>query len=386
MTATLEELRDRAIDEAEKTGTLSDIAQAITVAKAVAEERKTIEDLAGARRGLRSSQIQLIVAGITVIISVLGLVATSVYNIAQISATREQIETTEWRDLLSSLDKPNADISQSLTVPFRLRSFANSKRYSQDARLIGAAVMSKIADIDGFRQLFNFTFTDQRSNDVGTIAEIDSQLYSSFQRTYNACREKSQRLEFSKIAVYQNVCITAYTDKQVQYFGVKIEDSDIWKMRKEVDQQGRELTFISSQIAVVLRSSRGNNIENNNLKLGNVLLTNADFSNIDFSRIDISGSGFDQVVLTHATLSPARFDDSTFNSSNWWDASIVDKKMLQWLIDTAFPSKSQHFFPPLTRPTRLEYVSAVLALCHKVDLPCTEAHIPYEEDETGFPN
>jgi len=91
MTATLEELRDRAIDEAEKTGTLSDIAQAITVAKAVAEERKTIEDLTSARRSLRSSQIQLIVAGITVIISVLGLVATSVYNIAQISATRDKL-------------------------------------------------------------------------------------------------------------------------------------------------------------------------------------------------------------------------------------------------------------------------------------------------------
>jgi hypothetical protein len=116
------------------------------------------------------------------------------------------------------------------------------------------------------------------------------------------------------------------------------------------------------------------------------MLTNADFSNIDFSNIDISGSQFDKIVLTHATLRPARFDSSGFNSSNWWDASIVDKKMLQWLIDTAFPSKSVHFFPPPPRPTRLEYVSAVLALCHKVDLPCTEAHIPYEEDETGFPN
>ena len=385
MTATLEELRDRAIDEAEKTGTLSDIAQAITVAKAVAEERKTIEDLTSARRSLRSSQIQLIVAGITVIISVLGLVATSVYNIAQISATREQIETTEWRDLLSSLDKPNADFAQSLTVPFRLRSFANSKRYSQDARLIGAAVMSKIADIDGFRQLFNFIFADQgAANDVGTIAEIDSQLYSSFQRTFSACQEKSQHMELSKTIA--NVCWAAYTDKQVQDFGVKIEDSDIWKMRKAVDQQGRELTFLSSQIAAALRSSPAFDKQNKNLKLANVLLTNADFSNIDFSNIDISGSQFDKIVLTHATLRPARSDSSGFNSSNWWDASIVDKKMLQWLIDTAFPSKSVHFFPPPPRPTRLEYVSAVLALCHKVDLPCTEAHIPYEEDETGFPN
>jgi hypothetical protein len=64
--------------------------------------------------------------------------------------------------------------------------------------------------------------------------------------------------------------------------------------------------------------------------------------------------------------------------------SIVDKELLQMLIDQAFPSKSMHFSPPMTRPTKLEYVSAVLTLRHKVDLQCTEAHIPYEEDETAF--
>jgi len=87
MTATLEELRDRAIDEAEKTGTLSDIAQAITVAKAVAEERKTIEDLTSARRSLRSSQIQLIVAGITVIISV-----QSLFNLCSRSCRHQRLQ------------------------------------------------------------------------------------------------------------------------------------------------------------------------------------------------------------------------------------------------------------------------------------------------------
>jgi hypothetical protein len=255
LTATLEELRDRAINEAEKTGTLSDIVQAITVAKTVAEERKTVEDLASARRSLRSGQIQSIITGITAIISVLGLIGTSIYNIAQISATHEQIETTQWRDLLSSLDKPNPDIAQSLTVPFRLRSFANSKRYSQDARLIGAAVLSKVADFDGFRQLFNFIFADQRANDIETMIEIQGQLSSTFQKLDNSCLEKSQRFEFPKTPAYQSVCWDAYTDKQVQDFGLKIEDSDIWEMRKAYRQLDSELGFMSLQITTALRSS-----------------------------------------------------------------------------------------------------------------------------------
>jgi len=64
LTATLEELRDRAINEAEKTGTLSDIVQAITVAKTVAEERKRSKispahDAASVPVKYRSSQVSL---------------------------------------------------------------------------------------------------------------------------------------------------------------------------------------------------------------------------------------------------------------------------------------------------------------------------------------
>jgi hypothetical protein len=55
-----------------------------------------------------------------------------------------------------------------------------------------------------------------------------------------------------------------------------------------------------------------------------------------------------------------------------------------FLIDNAYPTKSDHFFSPVVRPTKLEYKS-VLALCRKVNLTCTEAHIPFEEDETGIP-
>jgi hypothetical protein len=251
----LDELRDRALEEAAKTGTLNDIAQAITVAKTVAEQRKATEDLASAGRGLHSAHMQVIVTGITAIISVLGLVATSVYNITQISATREQVETTEWRDLLSSLDDPGLDVAQSLTVPFRLRSFANSKRYSQDARLIGAGVISKVADFSAFQQLFNFIFADQRGNDLSTMAEIQHQLYSAFEKTNDSCSKISQRFKFPNTHAFQSVCWDAYTDKEIQGFGVTAKDSDVWAMRKKFQQQGFELTFMSSKIAAALPST-----------------------------------------------------------------------------------------------------------------------------------
>jgi hypothetical protein len=384
MPSTLDELRDRALAEAAKTGTLGDIAQAITVAKTVAEERKANEDSASVSRGLRSAQAQIIVTGLTAIISVLGLVATSVYNIAQISATREQIETTEWRDLLTSLDNPNLNVAESLTVPFRLRSFANSRRYSPDARLIGAAVLSKVADLSAFQQLFYFIFADQRVDDLPAMAEIQRQLYSSFDKTSSGCLSRSERFHFPSNQAWPNVCWDAYTDKQVQDFGVTAKDLDIWTMRKRFNQQGAELTFMSAQIATALPKAAANHTGNVDLNFKNVYLTNADFSNLDFAGIDISGDTFSSCTLTKVKLRPGKSDGATFLTSNWWDAAIIDKPLLQKLIKEAYPPSNMHFFPPPPRPTRLEYVNDVLALCHEADLTCTEAQIPYEDDKTGL--
>jgi hypothetical protein len=180
------------------------------------------------------------------------------------------------------------------------------------------------------------------------------------------------------------VCWDAYSDKEVQAFGVKATDPDVWAMRKKFQQQGLELTFMSSKIAAALPSTSTNGTARKQLSLKNVHLQNSDFSNIDFSHVDISGADFSTCQLTNAKLLPEKFDGSTFETSNWWDAAIINKALLQMLIDGAYPTKDQHFFAPPPRPTRLEYVSSVLALCHQVDLTCTEAHILYEEDETGL--
>jgi hypothetical protein len=380
----LDELRDRALDEAAKSGTLNDIAQAITVAKTVAEERKATEELASAGRSLRFAHTQAIVTGLTVIISILGLVVTSIYNIAQISATREQIETTEWRDLLSSLDNPNLDVAQSLTVPFRLRSFARSQRYSQDARLIGAGVISKVADSGAFQQLFNFIFADQRGDDISTMAEIQRQLYSAFEKTIDACSEISRRFKFPIAHRFQSVCWDAYTDKQIQDLGATAKDSDVWAMRKKYQQQALELDFMSSKIAAALPRIVANDTANKDLNLKNVHLQNSDLSNVDFTHVDISGDDFDSCQMAKAKLVPAKFDGATFETSNWWDASIVNRALLHILIDGAYPTQDQHFFGQPPRPTRLEYVRSVLALCHKADLTCTQAQVLYEDDQTGF--
>ncbi len=380
MPPNLDELRDRALEEAAKTGTLADIAQAVTIAKAIAEERKADEELAAARRTFTLSRTQSLVAGITAIVSVAGLVATSVYNIAQLSATREQVETTEWRDLLSSIDRLNTRVSESLTVPFRLRSFAASKRYSEDARLIGATVMSQMADLNGFRQLFNFIFSDQKLNDLPTMVQIQKQLVVSNRRVESECSDASQKYQFPNAVAWHNICWSAYNDKQVQDFGLKPDDIRVWTLRKTYQAQGDELYFMSQKIADAMRAARS---PQKDVNLTDIYVANVDLGNVDFLHFDISGSSFNTDSLTGANLRPFKYEGATFIGSDWWDAANVDKDLLQYLIDYQYPMKDTHFFSP-ARPTKLEYVTAVLSLCRKVGLACTESKIPYEEDQTGF--
>lgn len=380
MPPNLDELRDRALEEAAKTGTLADIAQAVTIAKAIAEERKADEELAAARRTFTLSRTQSLVAGITAIVSVAGLVATSVYNIAQLSATREQVETTEWRDLLTSIDRLNTRASESLTVPFRLRSFAASKRYSEDARLIGATVMSQMADLNGFRQLFNFIFSDQKLNDLPTMVQIQKQLVVSNRRVESECGDASQKYQFPNAVAWHNICWSAYNDKQVQDFGLKPDDIRVWNLRKTYQAQGDELYFMSQKIADAMRAARS---PQKDVNLTDIYVANVDLGNVDFLHFDVSGSSFNTNSLAGANLRPVKYEGATFIGSDWWDAANVDKDLLQYLIDYQYPMKDTHFYAP-ARPTKLEYVAAVLSLCRKVGLACTESKIPYEEDQTGF--
>jgi uncharacterized protein YjbI with pentapeptide repeats len=291
----------------------------------------------------------------------------------QLSAAREQVETTEWRDFLNSLEKHDQDILQDPTIPFRLRSFSSSPRYSKDAKLIAAIVMGKMANPEGFIQLFNFVFPNKGDIDINTMLEVARQQSTSFRVIEKSCMDRSSMFNFGKNQ--SNICWNGYTEKQVQEFGLKPEDKESTTLRKKYIALLSQLRFISSKIPEALREQRNRRI---NINASDVKLYSADFSSVDFDQIDISDTYFDHITLKKAILRPSNYKSVYFWMSNWWDAEKVDPTLLKWLMTNMYPGAHGDIFPNLTRA---KYVGAILQLCIRSGITCSSEAVKYEPND-----
>jgi hypothetical protein len=97
----LDDLRLSAVARAKESGELSDIEKAVSISKSISDERKAAMELTNADRSFRITRLQSLLSGMLTLISVIGLIGTSFYNIAQFENSRSQAETTEWRDAVN---------------------------------------------------------------------------------------------------------------------------------------------------------------------------------------------------------------------------------------------------------------------------------------------
>jgi hypothetical protein len=381
----LDELRSLAIARAKQTGDLTDLEKAATISKAIAEERKATTELSNADRSFRLTRLQSLLAGMLTIISVLGLTATSVYNIAQLENTRNQTETTEWRELLTSIQKSNEKpngIVDDITIPLRLRSFASSVKYKNEARTMAAVVMGKMADPEGFNQLFDFIFTESGIQDLDTMILIAREQAQSSKRIDATCKSESERVNFGSFGI-QNVCWAGYTEKQLLSFGLTENDKAMFELKRKYNAIGVQISFISPKIAEHLR--RENPVKRQ-IPLRGLYLFSVDLSKVDFHNIDISYTFFDSVNFSRAILQPNGHDGALFSASNWWDAEIADPKLLNILLSYFYPRRSESFNSYIVkRPTRQQYTKSVLDLCVRSNMTCNEADLIFEEigNESG---
>lgn len=380
----LEALRSSAIALANRTGELADIEKAAAISKSIAEERKATNELSNAERSFHATRLQSLLSAMLTIISVLGLIGTSVYNIGQLQNARSQEETTEWRNLLASIEKSSErpdGISDDITIPFRLRSFATSPRYRRDAQLMAAIVMSRMADPERFEQLFGFIFSQQETGDITIMAEIAREQTFSFNRVNSACVavSNSKNYNFSDVTM-KNICWDGYTDKQALDFGLNNDDKDTWKLRKEFGALGSQMFFISTKMAESLKSYKPGE---NTVPLRDLHIKHVSLENVDFGNIDISGTFFDTVKLSGAILNPKGFSGVLFAQSDWWNARTADPALLTYMITYFYPKGSEHYNTYMRRPSSGEYIQQVTALCGRSQLDCTNLRLNFEEDGTG---
>jgi hypothetical protein len=95
----------------------------------------------------------------------------------------------------------------------------------------------------------------------------------------------------------------------------------------------------------------------------------SDFTGVNFATMDISDTYFDGVKLDDAVLVPRKYTNVSFGGSNWWNAKIVDPKLLVYLTTYMYPRKITPYWYN-NRPTKDQYERAVNDLCRGAGIVC----------------
>lgn len=235
---------------------------------------------------------------------------------AEIRRQAEAAEDLRWADsikLLSQSDKlsPGAVI---------LKSFAKSERYAALASQTAMQILVKTDDQVVFADLFNTVFEPVSWKNLEQIVELSRTLSSEadplFKKSWNP---KTLSNDYSRL--------TAAEKQKIIYLNA-------------------DMSLISMKIAPLLKGQRP---PNTTLDLRSVTLYN-DFSGADFRGADITGSSMAGINVKDADFSGVvGYGDVPFQATAWWQASKIDRDMLQYLIST-FPYNSIAHYPSPTNP------------------------------------
>jgi hypothetical protein len=367
-------MRDSAVTKALASGALADLEIAASVVKTVSDEKKISLESTASDRTYRLSKLQLWLTSATIIISVAGFISTTIFSVVQMAAATAQVDTTEWRELLTDVGKASSskDFANSVTIPYRLRSFASSSRYSHDARLLATAIISRVSDTVGFQQLYQFIFPEDEVIDIAAVLDISRELNVRSLADSDSCFGQRYRVT-SMPAELANPCWSGISDAQLISWGVTNDDV-IWTLRKDMVTVFSEQRFLSQKIALVMHDTN----KTKNASLKGTYLTWADMSGVNFDGVDLSNANFDAVNLTRAHLAPSKFDRVSFAGTNWWDAAYIEPHFLQYLISNAFLNRNDRFFYSGRRPSLAEYTNAVMTLCAQDSTPCEASAIKFE--------
>ena len=102
---------------------VEDLGKIAAAMKAVAETKQTEANARNKARETRLELFKSLAALLVPVVSLLALFGTIISQNKQLEASRQQLEDTEWRDLLTSLKGQSDSVYSDPTVAPRLRSF-----------------------------------------------------------------------------------------------------------------------------------------------------------------------------------------------------------------------------------------------------------------------
>jgi len=374
-------IRKRATEilaSAAATLSLDDCKNAASTLQALADSEKNLSDAANQAKLLRYEGAKSSATMIVPFLTLLTLAVTIYFQWSQAQMTTRANEDAQWRDVLDNMTKPPGPTTDVVTIT-ALIPFYSSDRYGSQAHEMAFLLAQQLANIQGFETLFNTAFgapTWDNSHDIVRLARIVSRAEDNTMRVWRDLKSSSGVKQGEPTALpsgpFQSDQFPPPTNGPI---------SPLRMIEHALDQIFMEQTYLTNAIGEMMRTKRPESSDINR-DFSRFMFYEGDLSKADFTNLDISKSSFVRVNVADAILKPAKFDESFWNGTKWWQAEAIDGALLNYLIKNAAPyAKADEFYLPEGRNTTpmeiKEYAAEVERLCNGAMIKCETDHLPF---------
>jgi hypothetical protein len=383
----LDDLEKAVLAEAANAKTVQDMSVAATALKTITEARNALNSEQTAKQAYQLERTKVrstfLVPVASLLASLLAIVATVYFQQKQlattIETTRQQIEDSEWRDLLSSLKGSSDAVYTDLTIAPRLTSFASSPTHGNEAKQIATRFMGHLSNVDGFRDLFGYVFPAVNNDNIQAVLDVARSLTKSKRTLEEQCdgiiADTDTKVDASNLFGCGEALDDKSFQKLIQQKNIKELVMKMSEPRKSLMTFNREADFLGNKLVTFLRLKYNVNQTDNMqpLNLSNIFLFYLDFSNLNLSKFNIAGTIFDTINLERADLRTSLFNGVEFRASNWWDVQDIDPKLLVYAAKN-YPTYNYRDpgLPTYSLPTLDDYKRKVKELCLHMNIGCED--------------
>ena len=291
---------------------LDDLEKVASIAKYTAEAQKAEIEAQNARStiwgGLGKNLPNIVVP----LASLAAVVTTFWIQSNQVSLSRQQLEDTQWREFLESVNKsPNSAISDVTFVP-RLKSFLHSNVYNGQVVDVAKRLLGQLTDRAGFDELFGVVFPEDSDVSLDDMKDVLNSLQRTdiaIQITCNPTDQAYQALQIPVRLSQWGLCDGGITDQQVLDYLKSYPGKDkIIQAKRDSYTTADEEYDVTRRILSIVREVLAKN-KGTHINLAGLHFQWGDFTGIDFSEIDLTDTFFERCNFTGAVFDSTKISE-----------------------------------------------------------------------------
>jgi hypothetical protein len=383
MSEELENLTKAAFSKLSEKANLDDLEKAASIAKYAAEAQKAEIEAQNARGTIWGGIGKHLSNIVVPIASLVAVVTTFWIQSNQVSISRQQIQDTEWREFLGSINKsPNYAISEITFVP-RLKSFLHSNVYKEQVVDVAKRLLGQLTDRAGFDDLINVVFPPERDVSLSDMKDVLNSLQRTdiaIQITCNPTDEAFHALKIPGPSLTWGLCDATFTDHQVLEFLETYPDKNkIIQARRDAIATAEEEYDVTRRLLAAIKILLADK-KDATVDMSGVTLMRGDLTGIDLKNVVLTEASCERCDFTGTVLQSERHQKLNPQNSNWWDADKIDKDLLELFISEYYPGYfERELLVAHKNFSQGYYIDRITKLCAAVGLKCSDLELKFVE-------